>query len=133
MKRYTETERIGFLSRFQHSNLSAAAFCRAQGISPVSLAQWRKRYARGPMERSPTEGEDAQGTPACWLPVVVRSHDAADSSSSSSSALPSSVTGTEYALIAQAGRLEVPRGFDAREVVALWQMLHASSLREVVS
>ncbi|MFN0079859.1 MAG: IS66 family insertion sequence element accessory protein TnpA [Prosthecobacter sp.] len=46
MKRYTEAERKKFISQFQRSAMTAVAFCRAQGISTVSLSLWRKRYNR---------------------------------------------------------------------------------------
>ena len=122
-KRYTETERKDFISQFHRSHLSASAFCRARGISTVSLALWRKRYAAHcPCPTQPDAAADG-GAPS-WVPVLVRED----------VTRPPPVM-TCYVLAADAGRLEVPSGFDAREVAALWQVLSAASLtgREVAS
>jgi transposase-like protein len=110
MKRYTQAERQQFISKFQRSAMSAVAFCRAQGISTVSLSLWRKRYGT-------TRGVLAEAAAAPWVPVVLRSE-----------AVPSppSPQMEHYALIAPSARLEVPRGFDAREVGALWQIITAA-------
>jgi transposase-like protein len=113
-KRYTEAERKDLISQFSHSQLSANAFCRAQGISTVSLALWRKRYSvhlPGPTSPRPT----ALGAAPTWVPVLVRED----------STRPPPQAG--YVLAADAARLEVPRGFDAHEVAALWQVLTSST------
>lgn len=107
MKRYTEAERKQFISHFQRSATSAVAFCRAQGISTVSLSLWRKRY--GTARRVVT---DAASAP--WVPVVLRSE-----------AMSSPHT-AHYALVTPSARLEVPHGFDVQEVGSLWHIITAT-------
>jgi len=114
-KRYTEAERKDFVSQFHHSHLSASAFCRAQGISTASLALWRKRYAAKTQLSAGALPATDCAAPA-WVPVLVRE----DATS------PPPAAG--YVLAADTGRLEVPRGFDAREVAVLWQVLSAGTL-----
>lgn len=117
-KRYTEAERKDFISQFHHSGLCASAFCRAQGISTVSLALWRKRYAAKSRRQRPARALQATAVTApAWVPVLVRDD-------ASSPPAPAAC----YVLVADAGSLQVPRGFDAREVAALWQVLSPSTL-----
>jgi transposase-like protein len=115
-KRYTEAERKNLISQFHRSHLSASAFCRARGISTVSLALWRKRYAA----HSPHLSRHAQATDGAapaWVPVLVRDEEMT---------CPPPLAAA-YVLATNTGRLEVPRGFDAREVAALWQVLSAAA------
>jgi hypothetical protein len=114
-KRYTEAERKDFISQFHHSHLSASAFCRAQGISTVSLTLWRKRYATKTQLPARAVTATDRAAPA-WVPVLVR-EDATRPPPA-----------TCYVLAADSGRLEVPRGFDAGEVAVLWQVLSAGTL-----
>jgi hypothetical protein len=113
MKRYTESQRKEFISQFQHSNLTAVAFCRARGFSTVSLALWRKRYAKTQQSIQPARPSLRGPAPGPWVPVVVRDD------------VTRPPQGACYVLISDTGRLEVPRGFDAQEVGALWQVLTA--------
>ena len=129
MKRYHPVQRKQFVSKFERSAISAVAFCRLHGFSTVSLAKWRKRYGACSRGGAPPEGAAAASTPAPdslatgqWVPVVVGSDG------------PSSVSPSGYVLVAHHGRLEVPRGFDEREVGVLWQVIaQDGSRREVVS
>jgi hypothetical protein len=110
MKRYTEAERKKFISQFQRSAMTAVAFCRAQGISTVSLSLWRKRYDRTASTLS------VAATSSAWVPVALR---------------PAAVATPQpahYTLISPTARLEVPHGFDAREVGALWRIISAAEL-----
>lgn len=111
MKRYTEAERKQFISQFQRSAMSTAAFCRARGISTVSLGLWRRRYG------STRRVADVAPAPA-WVPVLLRPEPPAP---------PHFERPAGYALTAASGRLEVPLGFDAREVAALWRIMTASA------
>jgi len=44
-KRYAERERRDLLRKFGRSGMTQAAFCRARGLSAVTLSKWRR--ARG--------------------------------------------------------------------------------------
>lgn len=97
--------------------MSAVAFCRARGISTVSLGLWRKRY--GLTHRVANDGSVLSPPP--WVPVVLRQ---------ATPALPQTELPerpARYALVAASGRLEVPHHFDAREVGALWRILTAAT------
>jgi len=112
MKRYSEKERRALVGDYERSGMSAAAFCRQAGITAVTLAHWRRRLSR----RSP---KHAKETPAPqWVPVVV------DHGGEMASC---------YVLTDDSVRLEVPRGYDFKEVAALWRMMAEVKAQEVCS
>ena len=87
----------------------------------MSLALWRKRYA-AKSPRSARARPATDGAAPAWVPVLVRDD---------VSIPPQAAAAACYALVAPTGRLEVPRGFDAREVAALWRVLSSGSLMEM--
>jgi hypothetical protein len=106
MNRYTETERQYMVRAFEGSGESAAAFCRRQGVSTVSLAQWRKRYAG----RHPVSGPAAASS---WVPVVL----------TDAGAPAVAAGGVCYRMACGDFQLEVPGGFAPDEVRQLWELL----------
>jgi hypothetical protein len=122
MKRYTEAERKQFISQFHLSGLSALAFCRLHGISTPTLSAWRRRF-EGLSSPSPATLNLA---PAPWVPVVLGTQTPTPYQNGSLDA-------PHYRLIAPAASLAVPRGFDAGEVAALWQMISPNAGAEVAS
>jgi len=112
MKGYSEDERRALVGAFEASGMSATAFCRQAGITVVTLGHWRERLGRGRPRTS-----RHVSTPQ-WVPVVV---------DGDSGGAP--VGG--YVLTNGPARMEVPRGFDLREVAALWRMVIEPVAREV--
>jgi transposase-like protein len=106
MNRYTETERQHMVRAFEGSGESATAFCRRQGVSTVSLAQWRKRYAR-------RQSVSVPAAASSWVPVVITDAGA-----------PAMAAGRLcYRMACGDFRLEVPAGFAPDEVRQLWELL----------
>ena len=113
MKRYSETERRRLVRAFDESGESAAAFCRRQGVTAVTLAQWRKRYSPpAGVAASPGPRPKPQSGPS-WLPVVL----------SDGAGVPAGPDGPLYRMGRGDLRLEVPAGFDPGEVRQLWELL----------
>lgn len=46
------------LQRFERGRLTVAAFCRAEGVSPASLYQWRRMVRQGDPATSRTRTQD---------------------------------------------------------------------------
>jgi len=115
MKRYSEAQRVGFVTEHELSGLGAAEFCRRRGISTVSLTNWRRRQSQQKTTRPPTGAQ--------WLPVTIRGPGA-----EAGAAKPGG-----YVLSLAQARLEVPRGFDPDEVRSLWRLLQADEGGEVAS
>lgn len=115
MKRYSEAQRVGFVTEHERSGLGAAEFCRRRGISTVSLANWRRRHGR----RKTAQPPDASR----WLPVSIAGPVAQAGATQQGG----------YVLRLADARLEVPRGFDPDEVRALWRLLQADEGGEVAS
>jgi Transposase len=115
MRRYPDSERRRIVRDFNSSGLSAAAFCRRRGVSTVTLANWRRRFAHGDVAAEMTD----QVSRPSWLPVVI--------SGEGSSPFARDVV---YRMLCGECRLEVPSGFAPGEVRQLWEMLaseHANS------
>ena len=115
MKRYSEAQRVGFVTEHERSGLGAAEFCRRRGISTVSLANWRQRQSA--RKTAPVAAA------AQWLPVTI--------SAPGLQTGPSTQGG--YVLSCAGARLEVPHGFDAGEVRVLWRLLRADAGGEAES
>ena len=113
MRRYTESERRRTVRAFEASGLSAAAFCRRRGVSTVTLAQWRKRWAQSPV---PRDAPDPTPRPS-WLPVVI----------AGAGSLPAGRDSFAYRMVRGDFRLEVPPGFTLSEVRQLWELLAGES------
>jgi transposase-like protein len=96
-----EAERL--VAEYEASGLSRVEFCRSQGLSPATLARYRKRQAQG----GPESGN-------CWVAVEVSAARPASSGKADS--------GLAVALPC-GRRIEVGRGFDASTLVQLLGVL----------
>lgn len=113
MKRYSEAQRTRIVREFESGSIvNAAEFCRRRRISPGSLARWRRRH--GAAQSAAATTAPAPARPAGvdrWVPVVL-----------DTAALRGALA-QPYVVSVGSARLEVPRGFDGREVRELCAVL----------
>jgi hypothetical protein len=126
MKRYTESQRRVYVSEFECSGLTQEQFCQQRGISSLSLRRWRRLYAADVDQRRNDCSDVPSG--AQWVSVVCSGQDP-----SLTPLAQRLMASPAYGMVCATGRLEVPSGFDVREVELLWQIVTQHSSQGVVS
>lgn len=111
MKRYSEAQRTRIVREFESGSISnAAEFCRRRRISPGSLARWQRLHGAAQSAAVTRAPARAAGVDR-WVPVVL------DTAAVRGALAP------PYVVSVGSARLEVPRGFDGREVRELCAVL----------
>ena len=111
MKRYSEAQRTRIVREFESGSISnAAEFCRRRRISPGSLSRWQRLHGAAQSAAVTTAPARAAGVDR-WVPVML------------DTAAVRGALAQPYVVSVGSARLEVPRGFDGREVRELCAVL----------
>lgn len=111
MKRYSEAQRAKIVREFESGSIgNAAEFCRRRRISRGSLARWQRWHGAAQSAAVTAASARVAGLDR-WVPVVLET------------ATVRGALAQPYVVSVGSARLEVPRGFDGREVRELCAML----------